>query len=62
MNRYNFWDMTPFSPLEVNRFSEEHVASETSVDFQRTTRHYIPQYGVLQNYSCENIRYNETNL
>jgi hypothetical protein len=25
-------------------------SSETSVDFQRTTRHYIPEHGVLKLY------------
>jgi hypothetical protein len=34
MNRYIFWDITPFSPLKVNHFSVEHVASETLIDFQ----------------------------
>jgi hypothetical protein len=31
-------------------------SSETSVDTQRTTRRYIPEYGTLQNYSCENLK------
>jgi hypothetical protein len=31
-------------------------SSETSVDTQRTTRHYIPQDGTLHNHRCENIK------
>jgi hypothetical protein len=30
--------------------------SETSVDFQRTTRHYIPEYRTLHNHRCENFK------
>jgi hypothetical protein len=29
--------------------------SETSVDFQRTTRHYIPEDRLLHNYRCANL-------
>jgi hypothetical protein len=69
-----FWDITPFSPLKVNRRSggtcrlhsqgrrimiscsaysstpriEAKSSSETSVDFQRTTRRYIPEDSALQ--------------
>jgi hypothetical protein len=31
-------------------------SSETSVDFQRTTRRYIPEDRTLHNHRCENIR------
>jgi hypothetical protein len=34
--------------------------SETSEDFSRTTRHYIPEDGTLQSYSCENLKSNMT--
>jgi hypothetical protein len=30
--------------------------SETSVDFQRTTRRYIPEERTLRNHSCENLK------
>jgi hypothetical protein len=29
--------------------------SETSVNFQRTTRRYIPEDGTLHNHRCENL-------
>jgi hypothetical protein len=65
-----FWDITPCSPLSVNRsfggtyvqliFStlkmEAILSSETSVDTQRTTRRYIPEDGTLNNHRCENLR------
>jgi hypothetical protein len=31
-------------------------SSETSVDFQRTTRRYIPEYSTLHNHRCENLK------
>jgi hypothetical protein len=31
-------------------------SSETSADFQRTTRRYIPEDDILQNYRCENLK------
>jgi hypothetical protein len=30
-------------------------SSETSVDFQRTTRHYISEDSTLHNHRCENL-------
>lgn len=30
--------------------------SETSVDFQLTVWHYIPEENALQTYSCENLK------
>jgi hypothetical protein len=37
--------------------------SETSVDFQRTTRRYIPEDGTLHNHRCENLKsYNHGNV
>jgi hypothetical protein len=37
---------------------EAMCSSETSADFQRTTRHYIPEYNcsTLHNLSCENLK------
>jgi hypothetical protein len=26
------------------------------VDFQRTTRHYVPENGTLHNHSCDNLK------
>jgi hypothetical protein len=87
-----FWDITPCSPLNVNRrfggksclhlqdrrinrarnrheagskfflaysstFKMDAIcSSETSVDFQRTTRRYIPEDGTLHNHRCENLK------
>jgi hypothetical protein len=31
-------------------------SSETSVDFQRTTRSYIPEDSILHNHRCENLK------
>jgi hypothetical protein len=31
-------------------------SSETSVDFQRTTRRYIPEGSTLHNHRCENLK------
>jgi hypothetical protein len=60
-----FWYITACSPLKVNwRFEgrclvqaysstqkmEETGSSETLVDFQRTIRHYVPQYDILHVY------------
>jgi hypothetical protein len=37
-------------------------SSETSVDFQQTTRRYIPEDGTLYNHRCENLTsYTESN-
>jgi hypothetical protein len=90
-----FWDITPCSPLKVNRrfggtrtlhFQGRRISqtsksllatcfhagffwlilrpwrwgatcsSETSVDFQRATRRYIPEYISLHNRRCENLK------
>jgi hypothetical protein len=32
-------------------------SSETSVDFQRTTRCYIPEDSTLPYHRCENLKY-----
>jgi hypothetical protein len=48
MKSYNSWDVKLCSPLTASRRFGGHVASETSVDFQRTTRHFIPEDRLLQ--------------
>jgi hypothetical protein len=37
-------------------------SSEISVDFQRTTRHYIPEERTLHNNHCENLKSYEDNI
>jgi hypothetical protein len=32
-------------------------SSETSVDFQRITRRYIPEDSTLHNHRCENLKF-----
>jgi hypothetical protein len=39
-----------------SRLKMKACSSETAVDFQRTTRRYIPEGRILHNYRCENIR------
>jgi hypothetical protein len=41
-----------FSALKMEAISP----SETPVDYQRTTRRYIPEDGTLHNHRCENLR------
>jgi hypothetical protein len=41
-----------FSTLKM----EVICSSETSIDTQRTTRHYIPEDGTLHNYRCKNLK------
>jgi hypothetical protein len=45
-----------FSTLKM----EVICSSETSVDFQRTTRRYIPEDSTLHNYRCENLKFYKT--
>jgi hypothetical protein len=35
---------------------EATCSSETMVDFHRTTRRYIPEYWLLHNHRCENLK------
>jgi hypothetical protein len=35
---------------------EATCSSETSVDFQQTTQHYIPEDSTLHNHHCENLK------
>jgi hypothetical protein len=42
MESYIFWDIRPYNPFRGTDFSEEHVASWKSVDFQRSARRYVP--------------------
>jgi hypothetical protein len=76
-----FLDMTPCTPLEVNKSfgiiwtlpaayfhyascsayssnlkMEETCSSETSVDFQRPTRRYIPEDKTLHYHRCQNFK------
>jgi hypothetical protein len=59
---YIFSDITPCSPLKVDqRFGvicrlNLRGRTETSVDFQRTTRRYIPEVRTLHNHRCENLK------
>jgi hypothetical protein len=56
-----FWDfcilcyITPCSPLNVNRYSEEYLASEMSVDIQVTTC-VISQKISLHERRCDNLK------
>jgi hypothetical protein len=43
-------------PLKSIDISEVTFSSETSADFQRTTRRYIPEGRTLHNHRCENLR------
>jgi hypothetical protein len=65
-----FWDITPCSPLKVNRRfggtsrsssdstlkMEAICFSEMLVDFQQTTRRYIPEDSIHHNHRCENLK------
>jgi hypothetical protein len=57
-----FWDITPCSPLKVNRPEAVHVcSSEASVEFQGNTRRHISRDRILHNHQCENLKaYNIT--
>jgi hypothetical protein len=54
------WDVTPCSPLKINRCfqpADSECSSETSIDFQRARRRYIQEYrttyyGNLQRPKC----------
>jgi hypothetical protein len=86
MKAYIFWNITPCSPLKVNRpfggtsrdllviclmlvfclayFStlrmEMTCSSETSIDFQRTTLHYVPEDRALHLLCCEILYFKNT--
>jgi hypothetical protein len=72
-----FWDITPCSPLKVNKHfallatcfnagfladysstlkMEAKYSSETSDDFQRTTRRYNSEDRTPHNHRCENLK------
>jgi hypothetical protein len=53
-----FWDIPPCSPLKSTDVSEEKFSSisETSVEFQRITRRYIPEDRRIHNYRCGNFK------
>jgi hypothetical protein len=44
------------SAYSSNPKMEAMCSSETSVDFQRTTRHDIPEDSTLHNHRCENLK------
>jgi hypothetical protein len=50
------WDITPCSPLKVNRRFGGTCSSEMSVDTQRTTRQYNPEDRTLHNHLGENLK------
>jgi hypothetical protein len=68
MKSFTFWDITPCSPLKVcltpaftlvsfpayssTLKKEAMCSSETMVDFQWTTRRYIPEDKTLHNHNC----------
>jgi hypothetical protein len=50
-------NMLPSSESMTKALKMETICSpETSVDFQRTTRLYVPEDSTLHNHSCENLR------
>jgi hypothetical protein len=55
MKRFLSWDITLCSPKSAD-VSEQHVASEISVDFQRNTWRYIPEDRTLYNQSIFEIK------
>jgi hypothetical protein len=42
--------------LIIRPWTWKRHSSETSIDFQRTTRHYIPEDRNLYNHLCENLK------
>jgi hypothetical protein len=44
------------SAYSSNLKTEATYSSETSVDFQRTIQHYIPEDSNLHNHRCENLK------
>jgi hypothetical protein len=42
--------------LKSVKILKEYVASETSITFKQTSRHYIPENKILNNHRCENIK------
>jgi hypothetical protein len=43
-------------PISSTLKMEAISSSETSVEFQRTTRRHIPEDATLQNHGCENLK------
>jgi hypothetical protein len=50
---YICWDIMPCTPMKVNRRS---FSPETSVDFHRTTPHYILEDGTFHIHLSKNLR------
>jgi hypothetical protein len=56
-----FWDITPCSPLSVNRrfggtYRFHLQGRKNKLTKKRTTRRYIPENGTLHNHPCENLK------
>lgn len=51
MKGFVFWNITPYSPLKINRSFGGTCRLHEAVDFQRTTRQYIPEDGTLEKRS-----------
>jgi hypothetical protein len=41
----------------LEKLMEAICSSETSVDFQQTTRRYIPEDSTIYNHRCENLKF-----
>jgi hypothetical protein len=54
----SFWNITSCSPLKVKivGFVLVSCLAFSSVDFQWTTQHYIPEERTLHNHRCENLK------
>jgi hypothetical protein len=49
--------MEEWTPVPIGSLKMEAIySSERSVDFQRTTRRYIPEDSSLHNHRCENLK------
>jgi hypothetical protein len=51
-----FFTLVSCSAYSLTLKMEETYSSETSVDFQLTTRRYIPEDSALHNHRCENLK------
>jgi hypothetical protein len=59
--KYQLFLLPAFTLVSCSAYSstlkmELIFSSETSVDFQRTTRHYIPENNTLYNHCCEHLK------
>jgi hypothetical protein len=51
-----FWDVAPCSHVEVDLMMEAVRTSEKSVNFNVTTRRYIPEYSKLHTRRRDNLK------